>query len=162
MTMQNAPEGAKIVYIPPDKVPAVWIKFADQINRALSQGAGDSTNSALVYQSLISGDANMLAAAIDDRIKACLIYSIQRYPAKVTVLVEVLAGRDLYQWFDDYEHALEAIRKEAGADTIEAICRPGLQRMLKNWHYKATLMELPKHGRQKRRRTNIDAIANDS
>lgn len=148
--MSGQQAGADVVRVTAEQIPAVWTHFERQISRALSTGAGDTTNEALVYRSLVTGDAIMLAAVAGGQVKACLIYSIQSYPAKSAVLVEILAGRDLDQWCEAFEHALEAIREAAGADTIEAVCRPGLSRMLKRWRYKATLMELD-NGRKKRR-----------
>ena len=84
----------------------------------------------------------MLVAHEGEEVFAGGVFSVQNHPAKKTLFVELLAGKDLDSWIDEVEEALKNLKDHLGADTIEASCRKGLTRMLKNWKPKATIMEL--------------------
>ena len=78
----------------------------------------------------------------DPDIRAGVILSIQEFPNKKTLYVEILAGQNMGEWLGELEEKLIEYKEFVGANTIEASCRAGLAKKLKNWKAKAIAMEL--------------------
>ena len=130
--------------VPPDLVPAVWTKLLPQIERALAHGDGDSTTPGHMLDAVLKGRMQLWAVHEGEEIIAGLIVSARTYTAKTTVVINLLAGRDMDGWADRIEQLLRDLRDLIGADTIEASCRAGLARRLgkRGWKRKAVIMEL--------------------
>jgi hypothetical protein len=120
----------------------VWNKLLPCIEKGLSHGAGDTTTSSELYESLKNGISKMWVIHGLELV-ACVIISIKLYPNKKTVYVELLAGRDLDSFIYLIQDKLREFKELVKADTIEASCRAGLAKRLVDWNTKAYLMELP-------------------
>lgn len=131
-----------ISFVPVEQVGHVWSALEPQIKKALSCGQGDGETLENYYAQLINGDMFMIVRHVGDDISCGAICSIQEHPNKKTLFIELLAGQDLKSWIDEAETSLKEIKAKIGADTIEASCRFGLSKMLKNWTPKAIIMEL--------------------
>jgi hypothetical protein len=128
--------------VPPDQIDTVFLSCLPMIERALRHGAGDSVTVAQLYAEVKSEESRMWVIH-DTDIVATLIWGVHEYPNKRTLFVEVIAGTRLDEWREMAEAHLRELADRIGADTIEASCRFGLMRKLKDsWRPKAVLMEM--------------------
>lgn len=124
-----------------ESLPEVWHKLRPQILKALDSGMGSHYTEAHYYQSVFSGKMTMWAFHEAD-IVAIGIISVSEHPKDKSVFIELLAGSRLNDWIGLVEPLLEEYARQVGATTIEASCRPGLIKRLKNWRPVAVLMRL--------------------
>lgn len=101
---------------------------------------GDGTSPEHLYEQIKLGKMGMWVIH-NPEIKACAIYSILEHPSKKTIFVEMLAGADLGSWIDEVQDAVRKMKREIGADTIEASCRKGMTQVLSKWQVKSYIME---------------------
>ncbi len=128
-----------------ETLPVVWEQFRPKIQEALSGGMGDHYSEAYYYQEVLSGRM-MMWAMHESEIMAVGIVSVNEFPIGKSLFIELLAGSQLDTWLDEVEPLLKEYARQIGATTIEASCRPGLAKKLKNWRQVAILMRLD-HGR---------------
>lgn len=131
-----------ISQVTPESLDYCWNKLEQQIKRALSHGHGVNTSPEEIYQDLKNQTMFMWVIHDGDEVIAGMIYSIQIFPNKKTLWVEILAGQDMDSWLPELEQRLAEYKEILGADTVEASCRVGLAKRLKNWGVKAISMEL--------------------
>lgn len=138
------PSPLDVSSVPVELVPAVWAKLLPQIEKALSHGDGDSTTPEHMLAAVLSGRMQLWAVHEGEEIIAGVIVSARTYTAKTTVVINLLAGRDMDRWADRIEQLLRDLRDLIGANTIEASCRAGLAHRLgkRGWKRKAVIMEL--------------------
>lgn len=128
--------------VPNESIDLVWNTLLPQIEKALSCGMGDGETKESLLEGVKDGSMFMIVAHEGDDIYAGGVLSVQEHPNKKTLFVELLAGKDLDKWIEESDDTLKRIKDEIKADCIEASCRPGLTKRLKNWKTKATIMEL--------------------
>lgn len=138
------PAGVEVSRVPLESIEYVWNRVRRSIERALSHGCGDSITADQLLAKILSGDMTMWAVHEGPEILACVVLSVHTYPAKLTLVVELLAGRDMDRWAEKVEGLLRDCRDLIGADTIEASCRAGLAKRLvgRGWKSKAVIVEL--------------------
>lgn len=125
-----------------DSLLHVWNELLPQIEKAYKQGAGDSTTPDQVYESVKSGELEMWVVHEGSEVVAALLFAIKQYPAKKTIFIELVAGKNMKSWEGEMENKLREYKDLIGADTVEACSRKGVPRMLRHCKVKAYLVEL--------------------
>jgi len=113
-----------------------------KIREGLEHGEGDCLTEEHIYKSILAGQMGMWVIH-NPEIVGAVIFSILEYPAKKTIFVEMLVGENLSSWIQGLQDTARKYKQEIGADTIEASCRKGFLRVLRDWRTKAYQMELP-------------------
>lgn len=134
--------------VPPGSVGLVWQHVLPMIRRGLARGEGDSTTSDILRIDVERGDKILWAVTDGDEILAAVILNIVQHPAKRTLFVVLVAGKDMHRWLGMIQDLLLDFKDLVGADTVEASVRDGLTRWLSKtgWKRKATIMQLDSTG----------------
>ena len=128
----------------PEALDAVWSELQPQVDRGLAHGQGDETESAFLKECVRHGKFQMwVALKNENEVVAGLILSVKNTKIK-KVWVELLVGKNMPEWIDEFESLLADFRDLIGAQCIEASCRAGLAKYLKSrgWKQKAIIMSL--------------------
>lgn len=132
----------QVVY--PQHIDAVWHQLGPLIERALEHGQGDETDESIVRQQLKKGDSQLWVVTNEGQIEAATVVSVMDSPKTRKLSIEILAGEKMSAWVELLEDVMLRFKKELGASCIEASCRPGLAKQLRErgWTQKAVIMEL--------------------
>lgn len=130
--------------VPPEQVELVWPHVLPMIEKGLKHGAGDSTTAGDLKKSILSEAMTLWAVHDEQEIVAAVILELVQHPAKRSVFVVLVAGREFHSWVHEIQRLLRELKQKAGADTIECMARKGMAKWLTQtgWRHKATLMEL--------------------
>lgn len=132
-----------IKQVPDAMIDQVWELFLPKIWAGLAHGQGDCTTADHLLEAIKMGKAWLWGIYVAGELTAIAVISVLAWPAKRTLFVELVAGRDLHLWLSAINQALRQTAKAVEADTIEASCRLGLTRELAgSWRVKAYQMEL--------------------
>lgn len=93
------------------------------------------------YTSLKMGRLTLWALS-DGAIRGIVLTQILEFPRQRVFEIVALFGIDMLYFFKEMEDVFEYIAQENKCGFIQAICRPGLQRMLKDFHPETTKMLL--------------------
>lgn len=109
------------------QIPEVWEKVLPLVKSALDYSDGkftpDSVKAALEAR-------EMQLFIVGENISAIAITQIQQYPAKRVLVFEFCAGKDIDRWLFDLVSEIERWAVEQGCDAIEAVGRPGWEKVL--------------------------------
>ncbi len=119
-----------------------WNTLLPKIEEALSHGHGENTSLEEIYQALRNKTMRMWVAHEGDELIACMIFSLQIFNTRKNIFIEIIAGSELDSWLSEAESLIKKYKQVIGADSIQASCRVGLTKRLKNWRVKAVIMEL--------------------
>lgn len=133
-----------VSHVPPASVAAVWPTVLPYIARGLRHGEGDTLTADGIRADIEAG--NMLLWAVHEGadILAAVILQVAQYPARRSLVVVMLAGRDMPRWVDQVEGLLRDYRDIIGADDISSVSRWGIAKQLKErgWQQRAVVMRL--------------------
>lgn len=114
------------------------------VKRGLAHGQGDGTTSDHMLGKILKGDLYLWAIIDGEEVLAGVVLSVRVKDTGLKVWVEMLAGKDRDLWADELVELLSDFQKLIGARCVEASCRPGIARLMKQmgWREKAVVMEL--------------------
>ena len=140
-TEQSSPEFRTVRS---EHLGAVWPRVEPYIARALRHGQGDATTTEHVKAGLLLGNTRMWVALEDEEILGGIIWSARRVDTGQKLWIEFIFGRDLERWLDELMELGRDMKEITGSFAIEASCRPGLVKILKQhgWRQKAVVMEM--------------------
>ena len=132
---------ARVTYVEPYLIDAVWPDVEAMVERALRHGQGDEVTVDDIRQQAVDGAMGVLVVTLEKVVGVCVFRIVDAQVRKVWV--DILAGVDLDSWADAIESALNQIKEGIGATCVEGSCRPGLARYLKRrgWRRKSIIME---------------------
>lgn len=143
-TLDQPVDGVEFSQAEGGQVFVVWPSIVDMVERGLRKGQGDSTTSkTLLYQVLI-GEYQLWIVHEGEDIYAGIILSVTQHVTGRKVFIHMLAGHSMSIWVDRLEALLKDFMGATGSMCIEASCRHGLAKQLKDrgWREKAVIMEL--------------------
>ncbi len=128
----------------PDQVEYVWNTQLDQIRSVLRRGQGDMLSAGETIQAIKEKRAQMWAMHRGDDVLAFLVFSILVGERTTKVWVRMMVGRDMDLWAPKAYELFKEFIDLIGADCVEASCRPGVAKALKElgWTQKAVIMEM--------------------
>ena len=86
---------------PRDDFDGVWNTLLPQIEKGLQHGAGDCTTTDEMYRCVQNGDLEMWVIHEGSEVIATLLIKVKQYPAKKTLYVEMMAGKNLSSWVEE-------------------------------------------------------------
>ncbi len=136
--------GVEIQYVPRDRVRPVWDAILPQVERALARGMGDGTKPQYLLDAILQEHAQLWVARDEHELLAGIVISVKIHAACDKLVVQVVAGKDMKRWMPLLLQHLEEMRKLTGTKCVEAFCRPGIAKYLKQLgcKQKAIVMEL--------------------
>ena len=131
-------------YVPPVLVAQVWASQIDLIERGMAKGQSDWESADDLLGDILARKSQLWAAHRDGDVIAIAVIAVRSKKGITKLFVQLIAGTDSPQWADLLQSNLLRMKDKIGADCIEASCRPGLAKYLKNvgWSQKAIIMEL--------------------
>lgn len=136
----------EVSYVPPEEVDFVWEQILPMVERGLSHGQGDCTTPEHLMDAIKRGDMQLWTVHAGNDIYAGMVLEVVKHPAKKTLFVVLLAGREMGQWIEKLERLLIDYGDHIEADAIETSCRNGMARRLeqRGWYKKAVIMAVKK------------------
>ena len=132
----------QISRLDPADVDGVWPLLREKILKFLETPAGQRMTEAYYYSGATSGDLVTWIGHEGHEVVAAGFLSVTQYPNQKILFIALIVGDRLDEWLCLAEPLLHEFKQLVGASTIEALCRPGLVKKLKNWRKTAVLMEL--------------------
>lgn len=126
----------------PEEVPAVWPALEPHVARALKRTQSPVKPIHYVGRILI-GDSKLWACVANGEVVAGCIWHMKSDDVmRKVVWIDMLVGVDMEFWYESGMAAMERMKEMAGAESIEAQCRPGLARKLQGmgWSQRAVVM----------------------
>ena len=129
-------------WIPPGEAKEAWAAFLPAIRRGLTRAGGDLTASSLL-EAAQSGALSLWSIELGGVAAGIAVIEVIDRPARAAVSVILVAGRGMAGWIGPALGALERYRVLNGAHKAEAVCRPGMARLLRRmgWRPKGVIME---------------------
>lgn len=132
------------IFVPlPNEIGAIWYLVDEQIENACKYSS-DTISADTLLVELMAKRAFLFLVIKDKEIVGSSVAEIANYPLRTVLLVDTLGGKNSDEWLDILIEALEKFAESLEIDCIQAICRPGLSKILKNknWSQKSIVMEL--------------------
>lgn len=123
-----------ITPVAPPIAHAAWPRVEALIQDALKHAYGELTSDD-VHRLVVMGAMQLHVILEDTEVLAVAVTELAKYPQVNSLRVVVLAGGDSARWGDRMDKALMDFARAAGADRIEALCRPGMLKGLKPFGY---------------------------
>lgn len=112
--------------VPRENVPEVWPKVADWI-----KSVADSTMGRMepvdIARELVE---DRMALWLEAEGKGCVLTRFDRHPKKLSLVIAAVVGSDMTWTPEGFDQLCEWGR-EAGCDKVEALARPGWERVMK-------------------------------
>lgn len=133
----------EVSVVTPDVLDYVWQKILPQVRKGLSKGQGDGTTPEAMLYAIAKGEMQLWVAHRGDDILAGVVISVNRHVTGTKLFVQLAAGREMGSWLPQIIAALKRYKNDIGAMCIEASCRPGMAKALREqgWSRKAIVME---------------------
>jgi hypothetical protein len=108
------------------------------IERALKHG--DDMTLEDVKREVFDREIGLL---VEENLNAVLGYRVVTTPTQKVLWILFLSGEDAKTWAGELEEIIAKIKKEVGADSIQASCRDGMAKRLgdRGWKRKEVIME---------------------
>lgn len=100
------------------------------------------------YAGLKTGRLQVWALS-DGAIRGIVITQFVEYPRQRVFEIIAIFGIDMLEFFSEMEDVFEQIARKNNCTMISAVCRPGLQRLLRNFKAETTKMVLRRAVSQK-------------
>lgn len=136
---------ADVSHVPPEQVGIVWPQILDQVERGLRHAAGDTITADHILRSILQGDMILWVVHEGDNVTAAIILEVIQHPAKKTLAVVLIAGRDFHGWCEQVNQMIRDFADLIGVDSVESVSRRGAAKWLESlgWRRKAIVMEQP-------------------
>lgn len=131
--------------VPLEAVDYVWSSQIDMIEKAMTKGIADWGTTDWVLDRIKNELSLLWAIHRGEEIIGVIVTSVESNDLMTKMFVQLLAGENMHEWnWDVNQQVLRKYADYVGADCVEAACRPGLAKFLKNkgWSQKAIIMEL--------------------
>lgn len=140
---QKVEDELKLSYVPPDQVAYVWGSQIDQIEKAMTKGQADWDTSFKLLKRIYDEESQLWAVHRGDEVLAVVVSAVKSNDQMTKMFIELMAGNGMADWLP-LQRVLQDFARHVGAECIEASCRPGVARALKEygWSQKAIIMEL--------------------
>jgi hypothetical protein len=120
--------------VAPPLVHAAWPRVEALVQDGLSHSFGELTVDD-VHRLVAMGAMQLHVVLEDTEVLAIAVTELTKYPRVNALRVVILAGKDSVQWGERMDSALTDFARRAGAERIEAMCRPGMLKGLKPFGY---------------------------
>lgn len=126
-----------------DQIYKLWEVVEPMIGSALeySDGKYDTDD---IHELLEEKQMQLWVVVENKIIIACGVTQIVIYPQKKVCLLVVVAGKDFSRWSDKLNY-IEEWACDIGCTSFEAYCRPGWEKILKDWEKIHTVMRKSIH-----------------
>lgn len=131
--------------VPLEAVDYVWESQAHMVKRGMRMGVADWGTADWLLGRIKNELSLLWAVHRGEEVMGIIVTTVESNDLMKKLFVQLLAGKNMDEW--NWEHNTQVFRKYVeyvGADCVEAACRPGMARFLKNkgWSQKAIIMEL--------------------
>jgi len=131
-------EQSKVHKVPTKSITAIWWHIHPLVEKGLAHGNGEYKPTD-VLRGLLKGHAQLWVSVREDYVEAIAITKLTQYPQQKICSIELVAGKDMKNWLDNLDLIYDWAKK-SGCTAIEAQCRKGWKRILKDWHETKILM----------------------
>ena len=121
--------------IPTPSVDAAWPVFGPMVEMAVERYGADR-DIENVKSDILSEKAALFGVSVDGEPKAAIVIRPAIYPKRKTIVLDLVGGADIEQWWQDVIHAMVSQAKSAGYDAIEAKGRKGWAKIAKQCNFK--------------------------
>jgi hypothetical protein len=134
------------------EIPPRW--YVEKLHKALEISGEMCVDD--VCQQIIKGLAQLWVIRDDDKteVLASALTEVVAYPQLTAVRVIAIGGEDMASWQDKLFEVLCEFAFAQGAHRIEAICRPGLEKIMQPLGFEKRFVclfkEIPRNGQKRR------------
>ncbi len=124
--------------VQPEQLPAVWREVKPLIERAMDTARGEA-NSEHFRRSIERGTMDLFIATDSSRIVAAMVTQFDRHAIYTAFRICILAGTELdvlEASIREYWPALLEWAYVRGATKAEALCHPGMARLLRQYGFR--------------------------
>lgn len=125
----------QVFFIPTKIVETLWPVFAPMVDKAAKKYAHQYDLDD-VLRGLLEERSGLFGVFLDNKPIAAIIASPVAYPKRKNLLIELVGGNDVDQWWSEAIHAITEQAKAAGYSSIEARARKGWAKMAEKCNFK--------------------------
>lgn len=128
--------------VPSSTVESVWPAIEFHIEKLLLQSDGEYTSEDLMKFCMRqdSGGGQLWLFGVPGRIDIVVITHFEELPQCKIMQLFGLSGEDLQKYYHYFHEVLVPFAKENGAAYVQTFCRKGLEKTLKDWKRKFSVM----------------------
>lgn len=125
-----------------ENVAAVWPMVEDLAERLAQQGDGEWTADDLMKfcQRTDAEGGQLWLFGVPGRVDVMVITNFEETPQLKYMQLFGLVGEDLQRYYHYFHDVLVPFAKENGASYVQTFCRKGLEKTLKEWKKKYSVM----------------------
>ena len=125
-----------------ENVAKIWPLIEDLMERLAAQGDGEFTADDLMKfcQRTDEGGGQLWLFGVPGRIDIAVITNFEVLPQLKYMQLFGLVGEDLPKYYHYFHEVLVPFAKENGASYVQTFCRKGLEKTLKDWKRKFSVM----------------------
>jgi hypothetical protein len=120
---------ANLFRVLPETLPGVWQGVFELISPVLEMD-GERWDEETLYASIVQGLAQLWVVIDNGYAKMAFVTEFTTYPLKTVCNLWILAGHDLKEVMT-LTPTIGQWAVENGADSLQAVCRPGIAKMFK-------------------------------
>lgn len=121
----------EVRHISTEAAPQAWPTLGGFVNKAARRYARDYSLDDM-KEAIFNGDAALFGVFSSGEPVAAVVTSEIIYPKRSVMLIELLGGSRLREWWPDFFAQMQRIARAAGYDAIEAKARAGWSRVIKS------------------------------
>jgi len=129
--------------VPPHMAGQVWPHVEPHVMRGLKHGQGDETTSHHMLAAVLQGHRSLWVIHKGTNILGCVVWKLNQYDTCKKIWVDIIAGKDMNEWYDMTTDLLLDYMDLVGAKCLEGSARPGMAKVMKKHgaKVKAIIME---------------------
>lgn len=127
ITAEHGISLVNVLPLQPDDIPALWQHIKHSLQNALDKSKwSERYPIESLYSDLISGENKCWIISDAQTIKGIAITQDLQYPLGKSVMVFLLAGKEMHQWYENLHESLVNYAKLNGMKWIDACAREGM------------------------------------
>lgn len=138
------PDGWAVSSVRPELLAEVWPHVVEKIAKGIERASQGALTPAGIYQAVAAGDMELWLVHDGREVMAAVVLRVNARPDGHALTVVLVAGREFHRWGRHIQELIRDYAQIIGANTVQAVARPGMARWLERmgWKKKATVMEL--------------------